>query len=178
MNASPPFALKKLDQWILSVNRSLMITLLGVMSAIIFVSVSIRYLSDYSIPWAEEVSRYLMVWLMFLGIGPVMRLGGHIAIDTFPKTLSGTSAIILRGIIALIIGAFFMTLLWVGWLYMQKTIHQSTAVLEISFAWVSSSVPIGFALALWHGVAVAVPYVKSGTYETSDDLNIDEVGAI
>ena len=119
-----------------------------------------------------------MVWLMFLGIGPVMRLGGHIAIDTFPKTLSGTSAIILRAFIALIIGVFFMTLFWVGWLYMQKTIPQSTAVLEISFAWVSSSVPIGFALSLWHGVAVAVPYVKNGAYETSDDLNIDEVGAI
>ena len=82
MNESTPSNLKKLDQWILSVNRSLMITLLGVMSVIIFVSVSIRYLSDYSIPWAEEVSRYLMVWLMFLGIGPVIRLGGHIAIDT------------------------------------------------------------------------------------------------
>jgi TRAP-type C4-dicarboxylate transport system permease small subunit len=178
MNASPLSSLKKLDHWILSVNRSLMITLLGVMAAIIFVSVSIRYLSDYSIPWAEELSRYLMVWLMFLGIGPVMRLGGHIAIDTFPKILSGTSAVILRAIIALIIGVFFMTLLWVGWLYMQKTIPQSTAVLEISFAWVSASVPIGFALALWHGVAVAAPYVKSGAYETSDDLNIDEAGAV
>lgn len=65
-----------------------MILALAAMSVIVFVNVMLRYLTSESIVWAEEVARYLMIWLTFLGIGPVMRIGGHIAIDNLQDALA------------------------------------------------------------------------------------------
>jgi TRAP-type transport system small permease protein len=40
---------------------------------IILVNVALRYLTNHSIEWAEEVSCHLMILLTFLGAGPVPR---------------------------------------------------------------------------------------------------------
>jgi len=69
-----------LDQWVL-------IVILAVMSVIIFTNVSLRYLTSHSIEWAEEVARHLMIWLTFLGCGPVLRYGGHIAIENLQDSV-------------------------------------------------------------------------------------------
>ena len=42
----------------------------------VFANVALRFLTDHSILWVEEVSRYLMIWLTFLGAGLVLRYGG------------------------------------------------------------------------------------------------------
>ena len=72
--------MKYLESWFLTANRWALIVLLAAMSMIIFANISLRYFTNESIEWAEEVARYLMVWLTFLGAGPVLRYGGHIAV--------------------------------------------------------------------------------------------------
>ena len=51
----------------------------------VFANVALRFLTDYSILWVEEVSRYTMVWLTFIGAGLVLRYGGHIGIDSLQQ---------------------------------------------------------------------------------------------
>ena len=46
-----------------------------------------RYLTSDSLEWAEEVSRHMMIWLTFLGAGPVLRYGGHIAVENLQDAL-------------------------------------------------------------------------------------------
>ena len=55
------------------------------MALMVFANVALRFLTDYSILWVEEVSRYTMIWLTFIGAGPVLRYGGHIGIDTLQQ---------------------------------------------------------------------------------------------
>ena len=57
------------------------IALLAAMATMVFANVALRFLTDHSILWVEEASRYAMVWLTFIGAGPVLRYGGHIGID-------------------------------------------------------------------------------------------------
>ena len=76
-----PSAFKRIDNAVLSVNRWMLIIGMAAMSILIFAAVVLRYSVHASIPWSEEVSRYLMIWLTFLGAGPVLRIGGHIAVE-------------------------------------------------------------------------------------------------
>jgi TRAP-type C4-dicarboxylate transport system permease small subunit len=72
------------EKHFMSFNRWLLILILAVMSVIIFANVSLRYTTSQSIEWAEEVARHLMIWLTFLGCGPVLRYGcarGDCALD-------------------------------------------------------------------------------------------------
>ena len=179
MQADPPPPLfTRIDRHVLAANRLLMIAAMAAMSVIVFASVSIRFLTDYSIPWAEEVARYLMVWLTFLGAGPVLRLGGHVAVDTAQDAMPQGPARAARVVIAVLTAALFATIAWFGLAYAQRTLPQTTAVTEVSFAFVSAAVPVGFTLAIWHLLAICRSYVLERRFEESADLHPDEAGVV
>ena len=77
--------LQTFDRLLLAVNRWLVIALLAAMATMVFANVGLRFLTDHSILWVEEASRYAMVWLTFIGAGPVLRYGGHLGIDPRPE---------------------------------------------------------------------------------------------
>ena len=167
-----------LDQRVLAVNRDLMILILAVMSVIVLANVATRYLSNYSIPWSEELARYLMIWLTFLGIGPVLRAGGHVAIDSLHDSLGPRPARWLRLFIVVLLALFCAVVAWFGSAYVGRTWHQATAVMEIPFSFVAAAVPSGMVLALWHLAAIAGDYVAEGRFEVSADLGEAEAAAI
>ncbi len=111
----------------LATNRWALILMLGTMAVIIFTNVALRYLTDQSIEWAEEVARHLMIWLTFIGAGPVLRYGGHIAVDNLQDALPKAAAMAVRGVIALLLLGFFGFMIWYGWLYMLRAQYQTTA---------------------------------------------------
>jgi C4-dicarboxylate transporter DctQ subunit len=57
-------------------------------SLLLFVNVVMRYFLLRPIFWAEELTLYLMVWIVFVGGSIVARTRGHIAVDVLPLFLS------------------------------------------------------------------------------------------
>lgn len=170
--------LPTLDRWILGANRAAMILALAAMSAIVFVNVALRYLTAESIVWAEEVARYLMVWLTCLGIGPLIRIGGHVAIDNLQDALPPPAARVLRLLVAGIVLAFCVFLVWIGWRFAMRTMVQTTPVLEIPFGYVAAAIPVGGALAVWHMLAVVRGYVRDRTFEQEAELDPNAAGSL
>jgi hypothetical protein len=48
---------------------------------LLFVNVVLRYVFGYGISWAEEVTRYTMLWTVFVGAGVIAREGTHVSMD-------------------------------------------------------------------------------------------------
>ena len=57
--------LKKIDEHLEDI---LLVTLLSLMSLIIFVQVIMRYLMRNSLSWSEELARYLFIWSIYLAV--------------------------------------------------------------------------------------------------------------
>jgi TRAP-type C4-dicarboxylate transport system permease small subunit len=146
------------DRRLLAVNRALVIVLLAAMAVMVFANVALRFLTDHSILWAEEASRYAMVWLTFLGAGLVLRYGGHIGIDTLERNLPRIAPAI-RAAIFLLLAMFFCVMIVVGIRYAILTWGQTTPVLEIPIGAVYLAMPVGFALMLVHLGMMARGYV-------------------
>src|SRR5690606_36808811 len=89
-------------------NRWALIVLIAAMACIVFANVTLRYLTTDSRVWAEDVARYLMVWLIFLGAGQVLRFGVHIAIEILHDILPGPVARALRGLLVAVLLGFFV----------------------------------------------------------------------
>jgi TRAP-type C4-dicarboxylate transport system permease small subunit len=170
--------MQRIDRGVVAVNRALLIAALGAMSVIVFINVLGRYLTDYSIPWAEELARYLMIWMTFLGVGLVLRIGGHVAVDNLQEALPPRGARIVRATIVLLVAAFCVVGAWVGVTFVTRTWMQTTAVTEIPFAFVAAAVPTGMLLALWHLAAVARGYVLERRFEVSEDVDPEEIKSI
>jgi TRAP-type transport system small permease protein len=150
---------KSFEKWFLATNRWALIVMLAVMAVIIFANVGLRYLTNQSIEWAEEVARHMMIWLTFLGCGPVLRYGGHIAVENLQDTLPRPVAVAMRAVIAVLLLAFFGFFVWFGVDYMDRTQYQTTPATQISFAWIYAALPVGAVLMIVHWLLIVKAYV-------------------
>ena len=163
--------MKSFESWFLAANRWVLIVLLVSMAVIIFTNVALRYLTDQSIEWAEEVARHLMIWLTFLGAGPVLRYGGHIAVDNLQDALPRTAAVAVRTLIALLLLGFFGFMIWFGTLYVMRAQYQTTAATQISFAWVYAAMPVGGVLLVVHWLLILRDYLATRTFASDEHFD-------
>jgi len=166
--------LSTFDRTLIRVNRWAVIAILAAMASMVFANVALRFLTDRSILWVEEVSRYLMIWLTFLGAGLVLRYGGHIGIDTLQERWPGIAVWIRMAIFAVLL-AFFAVMLWLGIRYAALTWSQTTPVLQIPIGAVYLAMPIGFALLIVHALLMAIPYVRSRRVLADAEFDADAV---
>ncbi len=68
-----------------------LITSMGLMAILVCVQVFFRYALSSSIDWADEMSRLMFVWSMFLAIPHGVRAGVHVGIDVLVKNLNPTN---------------------------------------------------------------------------------------
>lgn len=163
--------MKTFERYFLGANRWALILLLAAMACIIFTNVALRYLTNNSIEWAEEVSRHMMIWLTFLGAGPVLRYGGHIAIENLQDALPKVMAIAVRGFVAVLLFGFFGFMIWYGWRYMGRTMFQLTAATQIPFGYIYAAMPVGGVLLIIHWALIVRSYVLKR--EFASDAHFD-----
>ena len=170
--------MRKAEDVFVELNKWALILLLGAMSCIVFANVSLRYLTNYSIPWAEEVARYMMVWMTFIGAGLTLRYGGHVAITNLMETMSPRVQRILRAVIALALLAFFAVMIWVGYNYAMRMRFQLTPATRIPFSYVYAAIPVGFALLAVHLLLVVRGYVGENRFREAADVPGDIAGSL
>jgi TRAP-type transport system small permease protein len=163
--------LKVADRALMGSLRVALIVLLSGMALVVFTNVVMRYATGGSLVWAEEVARYAMVWLTFLASGPVLRTGGHIAIENLQDVLPKVLAQQIRAAIALALFGLGLAMVWMGVSYMKLAQYQMTAGTQISFAWIYAAIPVGGMLLMWCTAAMAVGYVSERRFETASDNN-------
>jgi TRAP-type transport system small permease protein len=77
--------------------------------AIIVFTVISRYGFSYVLSWSEEVPRYLLIWISFLGAALCVDLKDHIAFDYFYKRFAGVP----RAAVEVLIN---VAMLFFGWI--------------------------------------------------------------
>jgi TRAP-type transport system small permease protein len=117
------------------------------MSAVTLMGVFFRYVMQAPFMWTEEVARYLMLWLGFLGIQLAMRRKVHVSIEVLTTFLPPKIIKFKNVIVNLLIAFFLLIILKESWLMTNRTIMMGQ-VLNISMFWAYISLPIGIFLAL------------------------------
>jgi C4-dicarboxylate transporter DctQ subunit len=103
--------MRKIEFYMSRLEEILIGFLIASASVILFANVIARYVLNSGIPWADEVVRYQIVWMVFLGGSVAARQGIHIGIDILVQTAPEKIGRIIRLIIHAI-GVFFCALLF------------------------------------------------------------------
>ncbi|MCX7258188.1 MAG: TRAP transporter small permease [Polaromonas sp.] len=108
---------------------------LAVMVVLVFGNVFMRYAFDSGFIISEELSRWLFVWLTFLGAVVAVRDNGHLGTDMLVGKLGPTGKKICMGL-SLLLMLFCLGLLFKG-SYEQTLINWETtsAVMEVSMSY-------------------------------------------
>lgn len=165
--------MKAFEHWFVEANKWALVLLLAAMSCIVFANVSLRFLTNFSITWSEEVARYLMIWMTFVGAGLALRFGGHVAISNFQEMLPMPAQRLMRAGVALLLIAFCLAMVWMGYDYLSRMRFQVTPATRVSFSYIYAAMPIGFALLIVHLFLLARSYVVENRFETLEDSPTD-----
>ncbi|MCC5970001.1 MAG: TRAP transporter small permease [Pararhodobacter sp.] len=160
---------RKAERAFVALNAWVVILCMVAMSGVVFTNVSLRYLSGQSIPWADEVARYLMIWMTFLAAGLVLRQGGHVAITNLHDLLPNRVRMALRAAIVLLLLGFFAYMVWVGQQYMNRMGRQLTPATRVSYWYIYLAMPVGFSLLMAHLLLIAPRFIRSGEHAGEDE---------
>lgn len=158
----------KLYQGITRVNKGLLsvetfilaLITIGLVSAI-FIEVICRYFLFISVAWAEEITRYLFIWLTYIGSAYAIYDGSHTEIDVFQQILlkskSKNKDKALKGLNIMAIVSTFAFLVIFGKIffdYMMKiwATTQTSPTMHIPMGMVYLPVLIGIVLGALHEI--------------------------
>ena len=136
-----------------AVNRlteTILVFLLLTLSTLMVTAVFYRYVLNNSIYWSGEVSRILLVFISFLGSTVAYKHKAHIGIDIFIEKLAGRNKKALNFTIELFFLLFWLLVFVESFKLMPIFLIQTTATLEIPYAYFFSAVPISSLLWIIH----------------------------
>jgi len=137
---------------------------------ILFGNVMSRFLFNSSLSWAEEFSRYAVVWITMIGSSVCVTKGAHIAIDPLSPFLSTKAQRLMHlGVLVICIASTSM----LGWYASKLTLkitklNQMSATLEVPMTYVYGALPIGFGLMTIHFLYALFIFLTGFRTETGD----------
>ncbi len=109
--------MKRLSHWYFKTLECILVLCLAAMSVMVFANVVLRHFFDSGINMSEELSRFMFLWLTFLGAIVAMRENGHLGMDMVVRRLSGHT---LRAVVMLAQGLTLTCCLVFLWGLMQQ----------------------------------------------------------
>jgi TRAP-type transport system small permease protein len=101
--------LKAFDQvmeWITAAVKVVMLSMTCVIFFITTITVITRYILNFVPSWSEEVPRYLLVWITYLGAALAVKFKEHISLDVFfnlmPLRARQVGHLALNGLVSIV----------------------------------------------------------------------------
>lgn len=144
----------------------LIAAMLAVMVVLVFGNVFMRYAFNSGFTVSEELSRWLFVWLTFLGAVVALRNNGHLGTDMLVGRLGPTGKRVCMGV-SLLLMMYCLWLIFKG-SYDQTVVNwdSTSAVMEVSMGWFYAS---GMALSVLGGLIILSDLWRLITGKIDDD---------
>ena len=133
--------------------EAVVFALLAVLVLVISACVFWRYVLNDSLSWGEELGRYLLVWISFLGASMATYRGAHIGIGVVVDRLPAKLRRPLAMLVDVCMAAFLATLVYQGIKILPVMEVRSAPTLPIRMDVVYAVMPIAAAVMLLHVVA-------------------------
>lgn len=137
---------KKIDRILGTIEKWMFVFLMSLMTIVVTLQVFFRYVIHSSLPWSEELSRYCMVFVTYIGVSAGLRVGTHTCVDFLVQILQGKKRFWLIAVGQVITFAMSVAFTVIGIkLTVQMMSHgQMTAGLHVPMWIPYSIIPVGF----------------------------------
>jgi TRAP-type C4-dicarboxylate transport system permease small subunit len=126
------------------------VAMLATMVLVVSVQVLLRYVLNSSFGFADELSRLVFVWSVFLGIPLGIRMGSHIGMELLSARLPPRLQDILARAMAALAAAMMSLVAWQSALVAVDQWDEAMASMDASAAWFLVAVGVGCAHSALH----------------------------
>src|SRR5438270_1676269 len=111
---------------------------------IVFLQFFTRYVLNDSLSWTEEIARYGLMWIVFIGGIMVTRRNTHIAVELLSNVMQpGLARSTLLAFVDLIKLGFLGLLAWLSWTITERMGLQRMTVFDLPMSYVYAGVAFG-----------------------------------
>ena len=142
--------LARLDDGLARVELAAGCLILAGLVGVLALQVASRQLPWFFIPWTEEVSRFLFVWLAFLGTALAVQRNAHVAITMLADRAGPALALALGLMVRVLVVGFALIMLVYGLRLCLSTRMVST-VLRLPMWLPYAAIPVAGGLIAVHG---------------------------
>lgn len=137
---------------------------LGSVALIICGQVVSRYVFNYTPSWSEELSRYLVVWTIFIGTAVGVRKNIHIGVDAVIRLAPRWMKISLEVMLNLVGAVVSSSLIYLSVLFIKDTIEyeQLSPAMQIPMVLPYLAMPVGLSFAVVHFLHSVVKLFATG----------------
>ncbi len=132
------------------------------LAGVIFHQFFTRYALNDSAAWTEEIARYLLICVVFVGAAIGVRKNNHVQVDFFYRILPRPLMRLLSTLVDLFRIAFLGYAAWLTWELMQRIGGQVMSIIDWPIGLVYGVVLFGFVLMTFRAVQVAIENWRRG----------------
>lgn len=136
--------------------------LLIIMTLAVFAQVIFRFVLEQPLAWSEELSRYLMIWITFLGASLAIEKKAHPMIEIFARLLPGRIQKMVQVIAMLFSSVFYSLLIYFGSQFAARSFGQLTPAMGLPIGYVYLIIPISGVLLLISSFAQIEEIIRRG----------------
>jgi len=128
-----------------------------------FIQVVSRYIFNFAVPWSEEIARWALVWLTFVGSAYAFKIDAHIGIEAFINILPSKIKILI-GWLDEGLSIFFLLIMTVyGILFFRESllIGQISPASKLPMAILYAALPVGLTLCIIRLVVKSISKVRN-----------------
>ncbi|TVP51256.1 MAG: TRAP transporter small permease [Halomonas sp.] len=133
--------------------------LLLTMTVLIFWQVFARFVVGKPLFFSDEIARFAMIWLTFIGAGYAYRRGALISVDILLEYAGARFACVLRVLVVLCSALFALIIVKYGFELVGRVANQTAPSTRISMMWPYMAVPLGGIVILVNSIALLIDEV-------------------
>jgi TRAP-type C4-dicarboxylate transport system permease small subunit len=133
-----------------------------IMASVVFLQFFSRYVLNDAFAWTEEIARYLLMWITFVGAAVAMRRRTHIAVEVLHQFLPLPIVRVLNFLIDVVVLGFLVLLAWFAWTVTERMEIQRMTVFDVSMAYVYGGVFVGCVLLVFRAAQMVYANARRG----------------
>jgi TRAP-type C4-dicarboxylate transport system permease small subunit len=136
--------------------------MLATMVILIFIQIISRELFGNSFAWTEEIARFLMIWVTFLGASFAFQYGAHIGIEYFKSKLPFLFQKFFEMLAFISCTVFFLYMIVQGLVFVEGAMTQSSTALNLPMGYAYLVIPISGVFMFINLLDVTIKSFKEG----------------
>lgn len=133
------------------------------LAVVVFLQFFTRYIVNDSLAWTEEIARYQLTMVAYLGGALAVRKSTHIHVEFLFVYLPRRAAVILSVLVDIARVAFLVVGVYLGWIVTEIMHGQRMVIIEWPMSIVFGACTLGLAIMTVRSIQVAIRHWRTGT---------------
>ena len=143
-----------------TVTNVVVVTLFAIVVIVVSAQVFSRYVINLSIRWADELSRFAFVWLIYIGGAVTIRDGRNVCFDLILESLKGKKWKVMFTLVTLVSLLFLALMTYFGVLVCKIEASESSPIMHWPMQIVCLAIPLGGVLMMLEEVCYWIEHRK------------------